>query len=180
MPILKVFIHDPLYKWALTPLGAQQRQKDFLMGGDDSSPGEGTGGPQPAPVGMAPSAVGSTDTTIANADAERALLRLKQKLAGLEGGEPLVHLTLCARCLLHERRQHGMVSLIDWMQQHDMEVYSLALCLLALQPHASLLQCCCAGQGESRGVKGQVQQLLQDAQSADKLCKMYVGWSAWL
>lgn len=37
-----------------------------------------------------------------------------------------------------------------------------------------------AGQGESRGVKGQVQQLLQDAQSADKLCKMYVGWSAWL
>jgi len=29
-------------------------------------------------------------------------------------------------------------------------------------------------------VKGQVQQLLQDAQSADKLCKMYVGWSAWL
>ena len=37
-----------------------------------------------------------------------------------------------------------------------------------------------AGQGESRGVKGQVQQLLQDAQSSDKLCKMYVGWSAWL
>ncbi len=58
--------------------------------------------------------------------------------------------------------------------------YSLALSLLALQSHAGLLQCCCAGQGESRGVKGQVQQLLQDAQSADKLCKMYVGWSAWL
>ena len=38
----------------------------------------------------------------------------------------------------------------------------------------------CAGQGESRGVKGQVQQLLQDAQNADMLCKMYVGWSAWL
>ena len=37
-----------------------------------------------------------------------------------------------------------------------------------------------AGQGESRGIKGQVQQLLQDAQDPDKLCKMYVGWSAWL
>ena len=93
---LKVFIHDPLYTWALTPLGAQQRQKDFLIGGDDSNPGEGAGGPQPTPAGMAPDAVGSTDTTIANADAERALLRLKQKLAGLEGGEPLVYLTVCA------------------------------------------------------------------------------------
>ena len=103
LPVLKVFIHDPLYKWALTPLGAQQRQKDFLMGGDDSSPGEGAGGPQPAPAGIAPDAVGSTDTTIANADAERALLRLKQKLAGLEGGEPLVYLTFCAQCLLHGR-----------------------------------------------------------------------------
>ena len=38
----------------------------------------------------------------------------------------------------------------------------------------------CTGQGESRGIKGQVQQLLQDAQDPDKLCKMYVGWSAWL
>lgn len=88
-----MFIHDPLYKWALTPLGAQQRQKDFLIGGGNSNPEEGAGGPQPTPAGMAPDAVGSTDTTIANADAERALLRLKQKLAGLEGGEPIVHLT---------------------------------------------------------------------------------------
>ena len=45
---------------------------------------------------------------------------------------------------------------------------------LQTRSHAS------AGQGESRGVKGQVQQLLQDAQNPDKLCKMYVGWSAWL
>ncbi len=91
LSVLKVFIHDPLYKWALTPVGAQQRQKDDLMGGD-SSPGEGGGGAQPTPAGMAPDAVGSTDTTLANADAERALLRLKQKLAGLEGGK---HLPIC-------------------------------------------------------------------------------------
>jgi serine-protein kinase ATM len=29
-------------------------------------------------------------------------------------------------------------------------------------------------------VEGQVQQLLQEAQDPDKLCKMFVGWSAWL
>jgi ataxia telangiectasia mutated family protein len=28
-------------------------------------------------------------------------------------------------------------------------------------------------------VEGQVQQLLQDAQDHDKLCRMYVGWQAW-
>lgn len=50
----------------------------------DSSPAE----PQSAvAVGMPSEAVPGTDTTLANADAERALLRLKQKLAGMEGGE---------------------------------------------------------------------------------------------
>ena len=50
----------------------------------DSSPAE----PQSAAaVGMPSEAVPGTDTTLANADAERALLRLKQKLAGMEGGK---------------------------------------------------------------------------------------------
>ena len=50
----------------------------------DNSPAEGGG--EPPAAGMAADVVGSTDTTLANADAERALLRLKQKLGGLEGG----------------------------------------------------------------------------------------------
>lgn len=81
----QVFIHDPLYKWALTPLGAQQRQKDDLMAGD-SNPAD-PAGTHPSATGLGPDAVSGTDTTLANADAERALLRLKQKLAGMEGGE---------------------------------------------------------------------------------------------
>lgn len=36
-----------------------------------------------------------------------------------------------------------------------------------------------AGEGEARGVEGQVQQLLADAQDPDKLCRMYIGWQAW-
>ena len=63
---LQVFIHDPLYKWAMTPQGAQQRQHDDpeagLLDGTDR------------------------DARPLNADAERALLRVKQKLKGLEGG----------------------------------------------------------------------------------------------
>lgn len=96
--VLQVFIHDPLYRWALTPLGAQQRQKDDLLG-PDSSPGEGAGGPQPTTAGVAPDAVGSTDTTLANADAERALLRLKQKLAGLEAGKRVACSVSWCHCL---------------------------------------------------------------------------------
>lgn len=78
----QVFIHDPLYKWALTPLGAQKRQKDDSAG--DSNPAEV---PQAASVGMSAGTSGSTDSSLANADAERALLRLKQKLAGVDGGK---------------------------------------------------------------------------------------------
>ena len=89
----QVFIHDPLYKWALTPLGAQQRQKDYI---GDSSP-EGAGA-QPSAAGLAVDAVSSTDNTLANADAERALLRLKQKLAGLEGGASRTSAFLCIIC----------------------------------------------------------------------------------
>jgi ataxia telangiectasia mutated family protein len=36
------------------------------------------------------------------------------------------------------------------------------------------------GEGEARGVEGQVQQLLHDAQDPDNLCRMYCGWAAWL
>ncbi len=57
----------------------------------------------------------------ANADANRALLRIKQKLEGVEGGE-----------------------------------------------------------GEARGVEGQVQQLLHDAQDPDLLSRMYAGWAPYL
>lgn len=77
--LLQVFIHDPLYKWALTPLGAQKRQNDELR------EGEGPGGVS----GTEAVAVAEGSGTLANADAERTLLRVKQKLEGLEAGEAL-------------------------------------------------------------------------------------------
>ncbi|KAK1564596.1 hypothetical protein Q3G72_006661 [Acer saccharum] len=68
LTIVEVFIHDPLYKWALSPLKALQRQKDT---DDDSITCLG----------------GLQDEYLGNKDAARALMRVKQKLDGYEEGE---------------------------------------------------------------------------------------------
>ncbi|KAK1427643.1 hypothetical protein QVD17_16334 [Tagetes erecta] len=68
LTIIEVFIHDPLYKWALSPLKALERQKeteDDLEASLEDSENEYEG----------------------NKDAARALLRVKQKLDGYEEGE---------------------------------------------------------------------------------------------
>ncbi|KAJ8427336.1 hypothetical protein Cgig2_030601 [Carnegiea gigantea] len=68
LTIIEVFIHDPLYKWALSPLKALQRQKETE---DD----------------METSWEDSQDEYEGNKDAARALMRVKQKLDGYEDGE---------------------------------------------------------------------------------------------
>ncbi|XP_010243049.1 PREDICTED: serine/threonine-protein kinase ATM isoform X1 [Nelumbo nucifera] len=68
LTIVEVFIHDPLYKWALSPLKALQRQKET----DDD---------------IESSLEDSQDVYEGNKDAARALLRVKQKLDGYEEGE---------------------------------------------------------------------------------------------
>ncbi|XP_031372225.1 serine/threonine-protein kinase ATM isoform X2 [Punica granatum] len=68
LTIVEVFIHDPLYKWALSPLKALQRQKET----DDD---------------LEMCFEGSREETEGNKDAARALMRVKQKLDGYEGGE---------------------------------------------------------------------------------------------
>lgn len=68
LTIIEVFIHDPLYKWALSPLKALERQKET----DDD---------------LETSLEDSQDQYEGNKDAARALLRVKQKLDGYEEGE---------------------------------------------------------------------------------------------
>ncbi|KAK9073522.1 hypothetical protein SSX86_007846 [Deinandra increscens subsp. villosa] len=68
LTIIEVFIHDPLYKWALSPLKALERQKDT----DDD---------------LEASLEDSEAEYEGNKDAARALLRVKQKLDGYEEGE---------------------------------------------------------------------------------------------
>ncbi|XP_071734165.1 serine/threonine-protein kinase ATM [Rutidosis leptorrhynchoides] len=68
LTIIEVFIHDPLYKWALSPLKALERQKET----DDD---------------LETSLEDSEDEYEGNKDAARALLRVRQKLDGYEEGE---------------------------------------------------------------------------------------------
>ncbi|KAH0454660.1 hypothetical protein IEQ34_016584 [Dendrobium chrysotoxum] len=68
LTIIEVFIHDPLYKWALSPLKALQRQQET----DDNSDS---------------SLENSEDASEGNRDAARSILRVKQKLDGYEDGE---------------------------------------------------------------------------------------------
>ncbi|XP_023765032.1 serine/threonine-protein kinase ATM isoform X1 [Lactuca sativa] len=68
LTIIEVFIHDPLYKWALSPLKALERQKET----DDD---------------LEASLEESEEGYEGNKDAARALLRVKQKLDGYEEGE---------------------------------------------------------------------------------------------
>ena len=68
--VAQVFIHDPLYKWGLTLGQKQHRQRD-----------EG-GNALPAPA----AAADAREHTVKNADAERTVLRVREKLLGTEAG----------------------------------------------------------------------------------------------
>ncbi|KAK3274702.1 hypothetical protein CYMTET_17129 [Cymbomonas tetramitiformis] len=114
LTIVEVFIHDPLYKWGLSPARAGQRQREEFA---DELPVEM---PHVTETGAGAGAGGTNaDTGRTNVDAERVLLRVQQKLAGYVEGEIL-------------------------------------------------------------GVQGQVQHLMREAMDHDKLCRMFVGWAAWV
>ena len=69
----QVFLHDPLYEWALSPARALRVQHD-----DARDDGDGDGA---LAMGARPA--------VENRDARQALLRLRQKLQGQEEGEVL-------------------------------------------------------------------------------------------
>lgn len=83
LTIIEVFIHDPLYKWALTAQKAQKRQADVESPGSDVVEVEDS----VLPEGL-----------VVNADAERSLLRIRQKLDGLDGGVSLSGLLIHWLC----------------------------------------------------------------------------------
>jgi serine-protein kinase ATM len=95
--VVGVLVHDPLYRWQLSPVGARRRQ------GGGSGRGGGDDGGTGADDGAGPGGG-------ANADAARALLRVRQKLAGLDGGggdgAPL-SAEAQVRMLLHEAADPG-------------------------------------------------------------------------
>ncbi len=113
---MEVFIHDPLFKWALSPVKALQLQRDdYDANSQLHEMGKNTTTLQPQYRSAAPKSasiilnssdlcecvcflqtgennnneVNSSGSKGGNTDAERALLRLKAKLQGYEHGQAL-------------------------------------------------------------------------------------------
>ncbi|KAF9625359.1 hypothetical protein IFM89_022141 [Coptis chinensis] len=94
LTIIEVFIHDPLYKWALSPLKALQLQKgDGYLSALGALELRCLRMQLKSPLGKEPnddfvsSLEDSQDVYEGNKDAARALMRVKQKLDGYEEGE---------------------------------------------------------------------------------------------
>ena len=74
LTIAEVFLHDPLFRWKLSPLRALQKQREqdeFVHSGADGSSSSGEG------------------LMEGNTAAARALLRIRSKLQGVDSGELL-------------------------------------------------------------------------------------------
>jgi len=90
LTIIGVFIHDPLYKWALSPvkaiLGQMQRDAELHSHGAGL---EHLNMNNPNGLESAAATAGATGNGfgVSNADAERAILKVKEKLEGLENGD---------------------------------------------------------------------------------------------
>ena len=116
LTILEVVIHDPLYKWSLSPFKARKRQSaEYDVSShfhelSDGNQAEKVDKPNGEVAGSA-----SRDA------AERALMRIKDKLQGYDDSS-----------------------------------------------------------GDSLSVEGQVNLLVNEAQSAKNLCMLYPGWAPWL
>lgn len=78
--IVAVLIHDPILKWAVSPERANQRQRDD---GDAGGDAHNAGNALPHHGG----GIGAAPPQEGNLDAERALMRVGQKLDGYEGSE---------------------------------------------------------------------------------------------
>lgn len=77
LTVVEVLIHDPLYRWALTMPQALSRQA--------AETGAAAG--EPAWARPSDPGAGPAPHAVVNADAERALLRIRRKLRGTDGGE---------------------------------------------------------------------------------------------
>eukprot|EP00878_Enallax_costatus_P029422 GHUV01031903.1.p1 GENE.GHUV01031903.1~~GHUV01031903.1.p1 ORF type:complete len:172 (+),score=38.04 GHUV01031903.1:1219-1734(+) len=93
LTVVEVVLHDPLYKWQMATVKAQRKQQDPLVATGAAAAGSSNSGSGAAGGGSS-GRLGPSSTAIdeiGNADAERAVLRVKQKLEGqdVEGGAAL-------------------------------------------------------------------------------------------
>eukprot|EP00879_Flechtneria_rotunda_P006073 GHRR01006386.1.p1 GENE.GHRR01006386.1~~GHRR01006386.1.p1 ORF type:complete len:3169 (+),score=1435.50 GHRR01006386.1:1331-9508(+) len=87
LTVVEVVLHDPLYKWQMTPVKARRKQQDTIADANVQEAAAAASGAVSSASGGQVGDAGSAGA-IGNADAERAVLRVKQKLEGqdVEGG----------------------------------------------------------------------------------------------
>jgi ataxia telangiectasia mutated family protein len=83
LTVIGVVVHDPLYNWQMTPVKARKRQQD-VEDDDPTSAAAAAGVSGPAAAGAGG---GGGGVVLGNADAERVVLRVRQKLEGLDSSE---------------------------------------------------------------------------------------------
>ncbi|CAM9360080.1 unnamed protein product, partial [Sphacelaria rigidula] len=83
LTILEVLLHDPLYKWMLSPLAARQRQQDESRAENGGNRG-GVASVVAAAAEAAAGAEDAEDSGVGGDAAQRALARIKHKLQGYE------------------------------------------------------------------------------------------------
>lgn len=87
LTVMEVLLHDPMYKWALTPEEVLREQMD--PGGSDRDLFEEEVSPSDSSLGIDGIAVQVKCTVSGSREAHRALNRISEKLDGLEGTERL-------------------------------------------------------------------------------------------
>jgi ataxia telangiectasia mutated family protein len=87
LTIVEVFIHDPLYRWALSPVKALFRQRENVENENaENNEGEDFKYQSIMANGFELSAPMASSQMVENADAERAVLKVREKLEGMEHG----------------------------------------------------------------------------------------------
>lgn len=94
LTVVQVVLHDPLYRWQMTPIKAGRKQLDPMAADGQQQEEQQPAAPSSAATADAAASdagAGASSGALGNADAERAVLRVKQKLQGqdVEGGASL-------------------------------------------------------------------------------------------
>jgi ataxia telangiectasia mutated family protein len=152
LTILEVIIHDPLYKWKVSPLQARKRQAENRDEGDGEGEGGRTAGiVAKTPVGGSGRATGKNTILLKAATAAAQIATTTTGIGDSQDGE------------IRAQSTFG----------RDAANRTIARIRNKLQGHEDPT-------GEPLGVEGQVEFVLCEAMSPQNLSKLFQGWSAWL
>ncbi|GIL62720.1 hypothetical protein Vafri_16889, partial [Volvox africanus] len=174
LTVLEVVLHDPLHKWSLTLAKARQKQ-----------PGDRGGRGQQQQQQQQEQEDEESAALLGNADAARAVLRVKQKLEGRMDAGGLGRATGTGTGAAVRSSEKGVAIGAAAAGQAGGGGRAAAAAAGAATTGAAAVAADAAAAAADAGgaplnVEGQVRALLAEAQDPNRLSRMYMGWSAWL